>query len=271
MKNGIKFLATMLVVLLFASCSSIKDVRYFQDAENGKTSSISNTLLIKVRPEDKLSIVVNSKDPELAALVNLPVQSARIGANGSVSGSTQSVSVYTVDPNGDIDFPVIGKIRVAGKTRSEIAETVKNELVNSSIIKDPIVTVEFSDMYISMLGEVNKPGRYLINQDKVTILDAMGMAGDLTIYGRRDSVQVLRKVDEGQIAYVVNLTNFDTLLQSPAYYLQQNDVVYVQPNDTRARQSTLNGNNVRSTSFWISLGSFVVTALNFVIVVLNRK
>lgn len=122
-----------------------------------------------------------------------------------------------------------------------------------------------------MLGEVNKPGRYLINQDKVTILDAMGMAGDLTIYGRRDSVQVLRKVDEGQIAYVVNLTNFDTLLQSPAYYLQQNDVVYVQPNDTRARQSTLNGNNVRSTSFWISLGSFVVTALNFVIVVLNRK
>lgn len=271
MKNGIKFLATMLIVLLFASCSSIKDVRYFQDAENGKTSSISNTLLIKVRPEDKLSIVVNSKDPELAALVNLPIQSSRIGANGLVSGSSQSVSVYTVDPNGDIDFPVIGKIKVAGKTRSEIAEIVKNELVNSSIIKDPIVTVEFSDMYISMLGEVNKPGRYIINQDKVTILDAMGMAGDLTIYGRRDSVQVLRKVDEGQIAYVVNLTNFDTLLQSPAYYLQQNDVVYVQPNDTRARQSTLNGNNVRSTSFWISLGSFVVTALNFVIVVLNRK
>ena len=268
--NKIKLLFALLSILVLASCSNTKDIRYFQDAQDGKTSQITNPSIITIKPEDKLSIVVNSKNPELAALFNLPVQSSRIGYGGLASGGSQSVSVYSVDSEGNIDFPQVGKINVAGKTRFEISELIKSELIGKNLLNDPTVTVEFAEMYISMLGEVAKPGRYTITQDKVTILDAIGMAGDLTIYGKRDSVQVLRSVDGGQTSYILNLTNLDTLLMSPAYYLQQNDVVYVQPNPTKERQSTVNGNNVRSTSFWISLGSFVVTALNFIIVVLNK-
>ncbi|MCF0211178.1 MAG: polysaccharide biosynthesis/export family protein [Bacteroidales bacterium] len=268
--NKLKIIVLLSSVVFLASCSSTKDIRYFQNAENGKTTAVSHPIAIKVKAGDKLSIVVNSKNPELAALYNLPIQSVRLGSGGVISGNSQSVSVYTVDSEGNIDFPVLGKINVLDKTRSEIADIVKQALISNQLVNDPVVIVEYSEMYVSMLGEIAHPGRYTINKDNVTVLDAIGMAGDLTIYGKRDSIQVLRTTDAGQTMYVVNITNLDSLLSSPAYYLQQNDVVYVQPNATRERQSTVNGNNIRSTSFWISLGSFLITALNFVIVVLNK-
>lgn len=127
------------------------------------------------------------------------------------------------------------------------------------MVKDPVVTVEFMNLAVSVLGEVNNPGRYNIDKDNITILDALSQAGDLTVYGKREKVLILRNEDGKQRVYGVNLCSGDHIYSSPAYYLQQNDVVYVEPNDTKARQSTVNGNNVRSTSFWISLASLLTS------------
>lgn len=148
---------------------------------------------------------------------------------------------------------------MAGLKREEIAEHIKNELVTKNLVKDPVVTVEFMNLCVSVMGEVNNPGRFSIDRDQMTILDALSMAGDLTIYGNRQKVMVLRQEDGQQRVYGVNLTSGEHVYTSPAYYLQQNDVVYVEPNDVRSRQSTVNGNNVRSTSFWISLASLLTS------------
>ena len=132
-------------------------------------------------------------------------------------------------------------------------------MIKENLVKDPVVTVEFANLCISVLGEVNNPGRFSIDRDKLTVLDALSMAGDLTIYGNRSKVMVLRQEGDVQRVYGLNLTSGNHVYTSPAFYLQQNDVVYVEPNAVKARQSTVNGNNVRSTSFWISLASLLTS------------
>ena len=250
--------------VFLSSCGTSKDVVYFQDMKPGESEIVLPAVqTITVQPEDKISIIVNSRDPQLTDLFNLPYVSRQIGqsqrTNGMATGSSNGVSGYTVDANGDIDFPVIGKIHVAGLCREEIAKYIKNELVTKNLVKDPVVTVEFMNLCISVLGEVNDPGRFAIDRDRVTILDALSMAGDLTIYGNRFKVMVLRQEGDVQRVYGIDLTSGDHVYTSPAYYLQQNDVVYVEPNNVKARQSTVNGNNVRSTSFWISLASLLTS------------
>ena len=251
-------------VATLTSCGSSKKVVYFQDLKPGETEiQLPEVKAITVRPEDKISIIVNSRDPQLTDLFNLPYVSRQLGQslsrNGITTGTSQGVSVYTVNAEGEIDFPVLGKIKVAGMKREEIAETVKNKLITENLVKDPVVTVEFANLCISVLGEVNHPGRFSIDRDRLTILDALSMAGDLTIYGNRYKVMVLRQEGDIQRVYGVDLTSGNHIYTSPAYYLQQNDVVYVEPNDVKARQSTVNGNNVRSTSFWISLASLLTS------------
>ena len=216
---------------------------------------------ITIRPEDKISIIVNSRDPELTNLFNLPYVSRQLGnsTQSGISGNNQGVSGYTVDQNGNIDFPVLGEVHVAGMKREEIAKYIKNELVSRNLVKDPVVTVEFMNLCISVLGEVNSPGRFSIDRDRITVLDALSLAGDLTIYGNRSKVMVMRQEGDVQRVYGINLTSGNHVYTSPAYYLQQNDVVYVEPNAVKARQSTVNGNNVRSTSFWISLASLLTS------------
>lgn len=246
------------------SCGSSKEVVYFQDLRPGETEiKLPEVKAITVRPEDKISIIVNSRDPQLTDLFNLPYVSRQLGqslrTNGVTASSNQGVSAYTVDAEGKIDFPVLGKIYVAGMKREEIAECIKNELIKENLVKDPVVTVEFANLCISVLGEVNSPGRFSIDRDRLTILDALSMAGDLTIYGNRSKVMVLRQEGDVQRVYGLNLTSGEHIYSSPAYYLQQNDVVYVEPNAVKARQSTVNGNNVRSTSFWISLASLLTS------------
>lgn len=163
---------------------------------------------------------------------------------------------------GYIEFPVLGAINVNGKTRKEIASLIKEELISRELLKDPVVTVEFANLCISVLGEVKTPGRYSIDRDKVTLLDAIGMAGDLTIYGKRDKVFVLRENGGTRYSYSVNLCSAEDLFSSPAYYLQQNDIVYVEPGNVRANQSTVNGNTIRSTSFWISVTSLIASLIS---------
>ena len=256
-----KILLLILMVLAAVSCSTPKEISYFQDLQPGVTElTITDPVEIKVRPKDKLSILVNAQDQKLTNMFNLPIVSQQIGqeSTGS-SGTSRGVSGYTVDSFGDINFPVLGKIRVEGMTREQIADYLTKQLKEQELIKDPVVTVEFMNLGVSVLGEVNKPGRISINRDNMTILDALSEAGDLTIFGKREKVLVLRQEDGKQRVYGVNLCSADHIYTSPVYYLQQNDVVYVIPNNTKSRQSTVNGNTVRSTSFWISLASLITS------------
>lgn len=243
---------------VLSSCGTSKNVVYFQDLKPGESEiTLPEVQAITVQPEDKISIIVNSRDPQLMNLFNLPYTTKQIGQQAS--GNNQGVSGYTVNAEGDIDFPVIGKIHVAGMKREEIAKFIKDKLIADNLVKDPVVTVEFMNLCVSVLGEVNNPGRFTIDRDRLTVLDALSMAGDLTIYGNRYKVLVLRQEGDTQRVYGINLTSGEHLYSSPAYYLQQNDVVYVEPNEVRSRQSTVNGNNVRSTSFWISLASLLTS------------
>lgn len=252
-------MALTLAVLLLSSCKA-PNVAYFNDFENGQTEKLLQAMDIRLRTGDKISIVVNSKDPLLADLFNLPVYTHRIGySQAYASNASTQMSVYTVDKNGEVDFPVIGKITVSGMRRDEVAETIKSELLKRNLVKDPVLTVEFANLGFNVMGEVNKPGRYTFDRDNMTILDALSIAGDLTIQGRRDNVMVMRETSEGRSIYRVNLQSGKELLQSPAFYIQQNDVVYVEPNAYRSRQTTVNGNNFLSTSFWISVASLLTS------------
>lgn len=256
-----KILSLTLMVLAAVSCSTPKEISYFQDLQPGVTElTITDPVEIKVRPKDKLSILVNAQDQKLTNMFNLPIVSQQIGqeSTGS-SGTSRGVSGYTVDTDGYINFPVLGKIKVEGMTREQIAEYLTGQLKEQELIKDPVVTVEFMNLGVSVLGEVNRPGRISINRDNLTILDALSEAGDLTIFGKRENVLVLRQENGKQRVYGINLCSAEHIYSSPVYYLQQNDVVYVIPNDTKSRQSTVNGNTVRSTSFWISLASLITS------------
>ena len=249
---------------LLSSCATPKEVVYFQDLQQTDgTLAAVQAKEIRVRPDDKISIIVNSRDPQLTDLFNLPYVSRQLGQTlrsvTSTYGQSQGVSGYTVDSDGNIDFPVLGKIHVEGMTREEIGSCIKDELIGQDLVKDPIVTVEFMNLTVSVMGEVAKPGRYAIERDRITILDALSMAGDLTIYGRRDAVMVQRMEGDTLQVYQLNLVSGQDVYNSPAFYLQQNDLVYVAPNDVKVRESTVNGNNIRSTSFWISLGSLLTS------------
>ena len=250
MKKLHGLLSAIAFILLLSGCSNTKEVAYFQDVNNGATIDMIKSSEIKFRPNDKMTIVVNCRDPKLAALYNLPVMSQRLGEE-SYSNSSYQMSLYSVDANGDINFPIVGKIHVEGLNRQEVAEAVKSKL--SSEIKDASVTVEFANMFVSVLGEVNKRGKFNIVKDRTTIMEVLGEAGDLTIQGLRTNVKVIRTNGDKQEVYTIDLTNAKELASSPAYYLQQNDVVYVEPNLMRKRQNSVNGNNVLSTSFLTSV------------------
>lgn len=253
--------------ILVASCAAPAEISYFQDADSNSISMPVTVTHITLRPEDKIAILVNTSNDQLNSLYNLPVVTQRLGQiSQSVSNTTsQAVSGYTLDANGDVDFPVLGRIHVGGMTRDEVAAYVKSQLIANNLAKDPVVTVEFMNLSIAVLGEVARPGRYAVEKDKITLPEALAMAGDLTIYGRRDNIKVMRIENGVQKSYRVNLCSAQDMVSSPVYYIQQDDYIYVDPNEVRARQSTVNGNNIRSTSFWISLSSLAASVATLVI------
>ena len=265
----IRLIILSLAALLATACSAPK-IAYLEDINSGQTVQIANVKNIRILPDDKISILVNSRDPLLSNLFNLPYVTRQLGAIDNRSSYSQGLSGYTVDTEGNIDFPVLGKVHVAGLTRSEIATKIKGELEGQNLVKDPVVTVEFLNLTVSVLGEVQRPGRFSIDKDRVTILDAISMAGDLTIQGKRENVLVQRDVDGKTTLYRVDLTKGSELYASPVFYLQQNDVVYVEPNAMKARQATVNGNNVRSTAFWFSLVSVLTSIATTVTVIVTK-
>lgn len=256
----------MACVAVTAACATPKNIVYFQDIKGDTTLPSNESAPITFKPMDQISVIVNSRDPQVTAMFNLPYYSTRIGqtqsmtnTTGTVTSNTQGISGYTVDSYGDIDFPILGKIHVAGLTREEVAEKIKDELLDSRQIKDPVVTVTFMNLGFAVLGEVNHPGRYKIDRDRFTILDALALAGDLTINAEREEVVLVRHDGSKDRAYVLNLLDTRQLYSSPAFQIQQGDVIYVKPNEKRVRESTINGNNVRSTSFWFSVTSMLTS------------
>lgn len=264
-KMRLKHLISLLAgAALIAACSAPKNITYFQDILAGESTDVMPESQIRLRPEDKISIVVNCNDPKITNLFNLPYTTQRLGATSeSTSSYGQGVSGYTLDGNGNIDFPVLGTLHIGGMRREEVAAYVKDQLISRELTKEAVVTVEFMNLSVSVLGEVARPGRYNITRDNFTLFDALSSAGDLTIQAKRDGVIVLREEGGQQKKYVVNMCSAQEVLQSPVYYLQQNDMVYVEPNDVRARQSTLNGNSVLSSSFWVSIASLLSTYILF--------
>lgn len=262
------------VMLLLGSCTTPKNIAYFPELETGSIVQAEQMLEIKLRPEDKITIVVSSSNPTLASMFNLMTVQNRI--NGTTSntrtvGNTGSAgnnqtAYYTIDSKGDIEFPVLGTIHVAGLTREQLAQKIATMLIEASQLKDPIVTVEFANTGISILGEVALPGRYEFNKDHLTIIDAIAMAGDLKMNGMRSNILVMRNMGDGKMeAYRVNLLNAQELASSPVFYLQQDDVIYVEPNDKAKRETTPNGNTPYTPSFWVSMGSFAITIVTLVI------
>lgn len=255
--NGLVFVA----VIFLSSCGTPKNITYMQGFEQGDLQSVISQRRITLQPDDKVSIVVSSKDPELARVFNLSVAQVRVGQENTSSFtiSNPQVSAFTVTPDGAIEYPLLGTLHVAGLTRTEVAKKIETKLFEGGFLKDPVVTVEFLNATISILGEVNKPGEYPITRDNMTILQALGKAGDLKITGMRKNVLVVREEEGNDVAYRLDLTDTKSLMESPAYHLQQNDVVYVEPNDYAKRQSVVNGNSVLTPSFWISIASFLST------------
>jgi polysaccharide export outer membrane protein len=227
-----------------------------QDTADSAIEKLGVNAGIVIQPKDVLSIVVSSQNPELAMGFNLPLLTFQAGSTQTASSYSQRLLGYSVDVEGNIDFPILGKLKVAGLTRDQLSEMIKQTLIRENLIRDPIITTEFLNFKVSVIGEVRSPGTFTLDDDRVTILEALGRAGDLTIYSKRENVLVRREIDGIVSFHRVDLRS-KVLLNSPVYYLQQNDVVYVEPNKTRAGQSRINEN--RSMGMWISLASLLTS------------
>lgn len=262
-----KNLVLCLLFIILVSCDTEKNVIYLQDRVVNTEIEVAQGGNIKLRPNDIISIVVSSKDPELALIFNLP-KSQLYAANYSKSGLTGTqgeILGYTVDEEGFIDYPILGKVKVEGMTNLEVASNIKSSLISQGLVKDPIVTVEFVNLKVSVLGDVSKPGTYSITRNNTTIFDALSMAGDLNITGVRDRVFLTRKLENNNlITYQLDLKSSD-IYQSPAFFVQQDDMIYVEPNKMKTNQSTANANTFSTSSFWISIASLLTTIMVIII------
>lgn len=250
-----KLLIIACAALTMAACTTPKNYNLFQDVADGQEIQMSKAKAVRLQPGDKISVLVTSKDPLMSNLFNKGFSTSTDG--GRVDANKIHVN-YTVDNNGDIDIPALGKVAVNGKSRLEVAQDIQNKL-REDLLKDATVTVEYIDLRFSVMGEVKTPGIYFISRDVMTLTDALANAGGIDVYGKRDSVMVIRETPTGKKVYIVNMNSARDLFTSEAYYIQQNDIINVKANDTKARQSLANGNETRSISFWTSIVSLAAT------------
>lgn len=251
--------AIIIGILCLTACNTPKDITYFQDVTAGSSIEVKQPYQVKVQPGDKLRIIVSTKDERLSEMFN--IQSTGITNTASDQGNQLG---YTVNPWGEIDFPQIGMQKVSGLTRDQVAALLKKELQDNDLVKDPVVIVDFLNMGVVVLGDVKSPGHYRITNDRFTLLEALAMAGDLNITADRTNIMVTRETVGRQEVYEVSLLDAEQLYKSPAFFLQQNDVIYVEPNNKRKRESTINGNTALTYGFWMSLASFLMSTAVFI-------
>ncbi len=235
MKNKFIVASTVIVFvsLFFASCTSQKDLAYFNNLNKYSADSINvvfkTTHETKIAVGDLISIVVSGADPKAVINFNSPVVS-RYSPNSDNMYSQPTLQPYLVDADGNINFPEIGKIKLLGLKKSEAIDLITEKL--EPYLKNPIVTLGFVNYKITVLGEVLRPGQYPVVNERVTVLDALGMAGDMTVYGKRDNVLLMRE-NNGKMEFARLNLNSDEVFKSPYYYLQQNDVIYIEPNNAK--------------------------------------
>lgn len=248
-------LSLTLSTILF-SCGSRKDVIYFQDIDLSSTSTAIKSYNPIIKPDDMLTIVVSSLDQDLARPFNLPAVSF-VGTDGQINRAAQQS--YLVDSQGSIEFPVLGTIKLGGLNRVQATSLVK-DLLKEYFTKPPIVNLRIVNFKVTLLGEVARPGVYAIENDRLTLLEAIGLAGDLTLQAERNNILVVREENGKKTNYKIDLTS-ETIFNSPVYYLSQNDVIYVTPNKSRVKSSNL-GPNTRTT---LSVIGTLITAAALVV------
>ena len=257
----------LLLPFLLTACQSYKKVPYFQNVEVVNEIEQQEKLYdAKIMPKDLLTIVVSCTNPELAIPFNLTVASnAGIAVSTSSYVTTQPVlQPYLVDNDGNINFPVLGELKLGGLTKREAEQLIIDKL-KPYMKEPPIVTVRMVNYKISVIGEVTRPGTFTISNEKVNLLEALAMAGDMTVYGLRDNVKLIREDANGKQQIVtLDLNKAETIL-SPYYWLQQNDIIYVTPNKAKARNSDV-GN---STSLWFSATSILVSIVSLLVNILK--
>ena len=248
--------AAIVLAATVTSCKAPQSLAYFENADSLKT--VGTTALdyaVKIRPADELIITVNSIVPEATAAYNLPLVNPSLEGEVGVSSTPQN-QTYVVDTEGEITMPVIGKIHAAGMTTKGLGDYLTEKI--SKEVDSPVVRVQLANFRVNVLGEVKRPGAIEAKSERFTIFDALAAAEDMTEYGERTNVMVIRE-ENGQRAYHrVNLKDA-RIVDSPYYYLQQNDLVYVSPNNKRKREANATGNTFNSPSIWISIASLLTT------------
>ncbi len=235
LKRSIKFAAIFLIAIQFFSCSTVDKATYFNDLGNARFKATSATLEPVLQKNDILSITVSSLNIEAAEMFNLANKTS--SQAGNVNGRPSPTAGYLIDQDGNIQFPFIGAIRAAGLTKKDLRQYITKELVVRQLLLDPIVDIRYLNFKVSVLGEVNNPSVFTIANEKVTLLEALGLAGDMTIFAKRDNVFLISEQDGIKITKRINL-NTDELFKSPNYYLKSNDIVYVQPNKRKVRTTS---------------------------------
>ena len=242
----------ILGALLLASCATNKRAAYIQQVQTDIPTAIEQDYQIRIKPLDRLTVTINSKDPELAAPFNAASSYNSLNGLSSYSSSSNgNLQILTVDKEGKIQLPIIGEIDCDGLTRNELAKKIENTIRENGMVHDPIV-----------LGEVARPGQFPITKDRISLFDALAMAGDLTIYGQRENVALIREENGMRTVHYFDLKNPD-ILTSPYFYLQQDDVVYVTPNKYKAQAGEINQNR----SFYISLVSVAVSVATLLVTI----
>ena len=255
MKKYFLYVALAFAVLL-TSCSSPKNVAYIKNSEQVDLSRSEFLYDARIMPKDVLTITVNTVNPDAAAPFNLVVRPTLTNTSSTIGTSSGSLQTYLVSNDGTIEFPVLGTLQVGGLTKNECEKMIHDKIMPYLNAKEnPVVTVRMANYKISVLGEVNRPGMFTVSNEKINIFEALAQAGDMTIYGVRDNVKLIRENQSGRKEIHTIILNDANLINSPYYYLQQNDILYVEPNNVKSQNSKVG----QVTTLWFSATSILIS------------
>ena len=255
MKNFKKIIVALTLAVVFVGCGSQKDVPYFQNADQVNLAGSQYLYDARIMPKDQLTITVSASDDKAAVPFNMTVPTPYT-VNQRSTYSQAMLQTYLVDNEGNISFPIIGQLHVGGLTKSEPEQMIQAKIKPyMAAPENPIVTVRMTGYQVSVMGEVARPGTFTVGREKITILEALAQAGDLTIYGQRKNVQLIREDATGKkTIYQIDLTDAN-IINQPYYYLQQNDLIYVTPNKVKAQNSAVGS----MTTLWFSATSILIS------------
>ena len=255
------------IILTLDSCVSSKTIPYFQNIDSISLAPSKGLYDARIMPKDNLTITVNTTDPAAAAPFNLIIRNSLSATNTSISGGYGSLQTYLVDNEGNIEFPVIGKIHVQGLTKNQCQDLIKSKIQPYlAETENPIVTVRMSSFRVTITGAVSHPAVVPVSTEKMSIIEAITSAGDLSIYGKRENIILIREKETGEKEYHRLNLNDANIINSPYYYLQQNDIIYVEPNKVLAKNSSIGS----STTIWFSFIGIVTSVASLLVNILRN-